>query len=102
MQFAHDFQTVLGRNLVGELKNLVHRPFLVVTMENMWPKFQRDFEGAQYFPYFVKSVDEKVLQADLTKLPTIEAASCQPTGRQRPGARPDHPISRLAIAFFRA
>jgi glycerol-1-phosphate dehydrogenase [NAD(P)+] len=73
MQFAHDFQTILGRNLVGELKNFVHRPFLVVTMEDMWPKFKKDFEGAEYFPYFVKSVDEQVLQADLTKLPTIEA-----------------------------
>jgi glycerol-1-phosphate dehydrogenase [NAD(P)+] len=73
MQFAHDFQTILGRNLVGELKNFVHRPFLLVTMEDMWPKFQKDFEGAEYHRYFVRSVDEKILLEDLTKLPSVEA-----------------------------
>src|SRR5690348_15579192 len=73
MQFAHDFQTILGRNLVGELKNFVHRPFLLVTMEDMWPKFAKDLEGAEFLPYFVKSVDQKALEADLAKLPPVEA-----------------------------
>jgi glycerol-1-phosphate dehydrogenase [NAD(P)+] len=73
MQFAHDFQTILGRNLVGELKNFVHRPFLVCTMEDIWPKFARDFEGADCHRYFVHSVDEKALLADLAKLPAVEA-----------------------------
>src|SRR5579859_3080358 len=73
MQFAQGFQTILGRNLVGELKNFVHRPFLLVTMEDIWPKFRQHFEGAAYHPYFVKSVDEKALLADLAKLPPVEA-----------------------------
>jgi len=73
MQFAHQFQTILGRNLVGELKNFVHRPFLLVTMEEMWPKFEKEFVGASFHPYFVKSVDEHVLLADLAKLPPVEA-----------------------------
>jgi glycerol dehydrogenase-like iron-containing ADH family enzyme len=73
MKFSHDFQTILGRNLVGELKNFVHRPFLLCTMEDMWPKFAPFFEGAEYIPYFVKSVDEKDLLRDLSKLPPFEA-----------------------------
>ena len=73
MRYAHDFQTILGRNLVGELKNFVHRPFLLVTMEDIWPKFERDLEGAQYHRYFVRSVDEKVLLEDAAKLPRVEA-----------------------------
>ncbi|HSY87093.1 MAG TPA: 3-dehydroquinate synthase, partial [Verrucomicrobiae bacterium] len=73
MQFAHDFQTILGRNLVGELKNFVHRPFLLVTMEDMWPKFEKALEGAVYHRYFVKSVDEKILEAELAALPPVEA-----------------------------
>ncbi len=73
MKFAHDFQTILGRNLVGELKNFVHRPFLLCTMEDMWPKFSPYFEGAEFIPYFVHSVDEATLLADLAKLPPFEA-----------------------------
>ncbi len=30
------FTTIYGRNLVGELKNIVQRPYLVVTMEDLW------------------------------------------------------------------
>jgi glycerol-1-phosphate dehydrogenase [NAD(P)+] len=73
MEFAHDFQTILGHNLVGELKNFVHRPFLVVTMEDLWPKFAWAFEGADCHRYIVRSVDEKALLADLAELPPVEA-----------------------------
>ena len=73
MKFSHDFQTIIGRNLVGELKNFVHRPFLLCTMEDMWPKFAPFFEGAEYIPYFVKSVDEETLLAAVGKLPNFEA-----------------------------
>ncbi len=73
MKFAHEFQTILGRNLVGELKNFVHRPFLLCTMEDMWPKFSPHFEGAEFTPYFVHSVAEEALVADLAKLPGFEA-----------------------------
>jgi glycerol dehydrogenase-like iron-containing ADH family enzyme len=73
MKFAHDFQTILGRNLVGELKNFVHRPFLLCTMEDMWPKFAHFFDQAEFIPYFVHSVDEAALLDDLGKLPHFEA-----------------------------
>ena len=32
------FTAIYGRNLVGELKNIVQRPYLVVTMEDLWDK----------------------------------------------------------------
>jgi glycerol dehydrogenase-like iron-containing ADH family enzyme len=73
MKFSHDFQTIFGRNLVGELKNFVHRPFLLCTMEDMWPKFKHFFEDAEFIPYFVHSVDQERLLADLDKLPPFEA-----------------------------
>ncbi|MBM3534151.1 MAG: iron-containing alcohol dehydrogenase family protein [Alphaproteobacteria bacterium] len=73
MRFMHDFQTVLGRNLVGELRNFVHRPFLLVTMEDMWPKFNAAFEGAECSVYFVRSVEEKALLADLAQFPDAQA-----------------------------
>lgn len=70
---AHGFQTVLGRNLVGELRHFVHRPFLVVTMEDLWPGFAEAFEGAECEPYFVRSVDEDELVRDLAALPDFAA-----------------------------
>lgn len=73
MKFSHDFQTIFGRNLVGELKNFVHRPFLLCTMEDIWPKFKHFFDDAEFIPYFVHSVDQQHLLADLDKLPVFEA-----------------------------
>jgi len=35
-----EFQTVFGRHLVERLPEFVHRPYLVVTMDDLWPKFQ--------------------------------------------------------------
>src|SRR5687768_8795725 len=37
---GHQFTTIFGRNLIGELPNFVHRPYLVVTMEDLWAKFE--------------------------------------------------------------
>ena len=34
------FPTVFGRELVGELPAFVHRPYLVVTMADLWPLFE--------------------------------------------------------------
>jgi glycerol-1-phosphate dehydrogenase [NAD(P)+] len=39
------FTTVFGRNLVGELPNFVHRPYLVVTMADLWPRFSAVLDG---------------------------------------------------------
>jgi len=44
-QTGHFFTTIYGRNLVAELPNFVHRPYLVVTMEDLWDKFRDAFDG---------------------------------------------------------
>jgi glycerol-1-phosphate dehydrogenase [NAD(P)+] len=40
-----EFTTVFGRNLVAELPQFVHRPYLVVTMDDLWPRFADVLEG---------------------------------------------------------
>jgi len=39
-----EFQTVFGRNLVAELPAFVNRPYLVVTMADLWPRFEGAFD----------------------------------------------------------
>src|SRR6476619_244493 len=39
------FRTVFGHELVGELPAFVHRPFLVVTMADLWPRFEDRLAG---------------------------------------------------------
>ncbi|HIC81764.1 MAG TPA: iron-containing alcohol dehydrogenase [Kiloniellaceae bacterium] len=70
---AYGFQTVFGRNLVEELNNFVHRPFLVVTMSDLWPLFESKLSTDFCQPYFVRSVAEADLLMDLEKLPMCEA-----------------------------
>ena len=48
------FTTIYGRNLVGELKNIVQRPYLVVTMEDLWEKFKNEFDD-DCIVHFVKN-----------------------------------------------
>ena len=33
------FDTVYGRNLLAEVPNFAHSPTLIVTMQDLWPKF---------------------------------------------------------------
>ncbi len=73
MRSTQEFPTVLGRNLIGELKNFVHRPFLVVTMHDLWPKFRDDLDGADCRVHFVTSMAEDVLLTALAQLPAVEA-----------------------------
>jgi glycerol-1-phosphate dehydrogenase [NAD(P)+] len=40
-----EFTTVFGRNLVAELPAFVHRPYLVVTMDDLWPRFEATLGG---------------------------------------------------------
>ena len=39
------FTTVFGRALVGELRLVAHRPYLVVTMDDLWPAFEGQLDG---------------------------------------------------------
>ena len=40
-----EFTTVYGRNLVAELPYFVHQPCLVVTMDDLWPRFADTLGG---------------------------------------------------------
>jgi hypothetical protein len=42
---AQGFRTVFGHELVGELPAFVHRPYLVVTMADLWPWFEDRLAG---------------------------------------------------------
>lgn len=72
-ELAYGFPTVFGRNLVEELNNFVHRPFLVVTMADLWPLFERKLSADVCRPYLVRSIDQADLLADLEELPACEA-----------------------------
>lgn len=66
---GHQFTTIYGRNLVGELPNFVHRPYLVVTMEDLWPKFEAFFDKNLAGVYLVRSLEYDDLSKALEKLP---------------------------------
>ncbi len=62
MSAGPGFTTVLGRNLIGELRHFVHRPFLVVTMADLWPIFAAELAGADCHVHLVDTVDAAALE----------------------------------------
>ena len=44
-EIPYGFPTIFGRGLLDEFKHIVNPPFLVVTMEDLWPMFGHHFEG---------------------------------------------------------
>jgi len=66
---GHMFTTIFGRNLVGELPNFVHRPYLVVTMEDLWDKFAGYFDKNLAGVYFVRTLEYDQLVQELDRLP---------------------------------
>ncbi|MCB2136937.1 MAG: iron-containing alcohol dehydrogenase [Rhodobacteraceae bacterium] len=62
----HAFPTAFGHDLLAEVPNFVATPYLVVTMEDLWPhlkdRFAKDIEV-----YFVRSMERADLEADLPK-----------------------------------
>jgi glycerol-1-phosphate dehydrogenase [NAD(P)+] len=65
------FTTIYGRNLLAELPNFVHRPYLVVTMEDLWPLFASTLEGPGLAGvHLVSSLDVVELDATVAALPT--------------------------------
>ena len=66
------FHTVYGRGLIPELKTFVHRPYLVVTMEDLWPRFSDDFDDGLAGPLFVGSLERADLEQIVSELPECE------------------------------
>jgi len=70
MEFTGNmFTTIYGRNLVAELPNFVHRPYLVVTMEDLWPKFEKYFDKNMADVYFVNTLEYDELMKEMDKIP---------------------------------
>jgi glycerol dehydrogenase-like iron-containing ADH family enzyme len=62
------FPTVYGRNLVGELRHFVHRPYLVVTMEDLWPRFAPAFDTNMAGVHLVHTLEKLELERALAHL----------------------------------
>jgi glycerol-1-phosphate dehydrogenase [NAD(P)+] len=60
-----EFHTVYGRNLVERLPEFVHRPYLVVTMDDLWPTFQDSLTDGSAGVHLVETLE-------LTELDDIE------------------------------
>ena len=64
-----EFTTVFGRGLVGEMSDVAHRPYLVVTMDDLWPAFEGQLAEHLAGVYRVSTLDLGQLEADATTLP---------------------------------
>ena len=69
----YGFPTVMGRGLIGEFRNFVNPPFLIVTMPDLWPLFADDFAGADYRLYLTDSIEQADLDRDAAALTDIRA-----------------------------
>lgn len=67
------FPIVFGRNLLAEFPNFAHRPYLVVTMADLWPRFAPHFDGGNVGPYLVHTLEHATLEAELDALPPVNA-----------------------------
>lgn len=63
------FVTIYGRNLIPELPVFVHRPYLVVTMADLWDKFKQYFDKNLAGVYLVRSLEFEDLSRDMETLP---------------------------------
>ncbi len=61
------FRTSFGRNLLKEVPGFASPPYLVVTMEDMWPQL-KDKMPAGTETYFVRSMERSILEADIERL----------------------------------
>jgi glycerol-1-phosphate dehydrogenase [NAD(P)+] len=64
------FTTIYGRNLVAELPNFAHRPYLVVTMDDLWPRFEAALDGpGMAGVHLVRTLELAELEGLLDELP---------------------------------
>jgi glycerol-1-phosphate dehydrogenase [NAD(P)+] len=64
------FTTVYGRRLVEALPEFVHRPYLVVTMDDLWPRFEPILAGEGIAGvHLVRTLDVTELEAVVDALP---------------------------------
>ena len=67
------FTTIYGRRLVSELPSYVHRPYLVVTMADLWPRFADEFDDSLVGPLLVTTLERRDLDRIVADLPPFAA-----------------------------
>src|SRR5689334_4795827 len=70
---GREFITVFGRGLVAELPVFVHRPYLVVTMADLWPMFADTLDGGHAHVHLVETLDVQRLEGIAETLPHGQA-----------------------------
>lgn len=70
---GREFLTVYGRGLVEELVNFVPRPYLVVTMADLWPRFEGRFDEGMAGVHLVQTLDRDELVREIEGLPPCAA-----------------------------
>ena len=63
------FTTVFGRGLVDELRHILPRPYLVVSMADLWPRFEAAFDAGLGAVHLVDSLEVADLERSLEGLP---------------------------------
>ena len=61
------FRVIFGRGLAKELDAIARRPYLVVTMENLWPAFESHFVSGLGKVHCVRSIEVADLDRALTE-----------------------------------
>ena len=59
------FHVVYGRKLLAEIPNIANPPYLIVTMKDIWPKFEKDLHTEDALEYFVETLEADELKKDL-------------------------------------
>jgi glycerol-1-phosphate dehydrogenase [NAD(P)+] len=67
------FVTVFGRDLVAELPNFVHRPYVVVTMADLWPGLEHHFDRHLAAVHEVTTIEVAALDEQVERLPEFAA-----------------------------
>lgn len=70
---ASSFNTIFGRGLIGELRHIAHRPYLVVTMADLWPRFAPHFDEHLAAVHFVETLEHDALAHAVDQLPAVNA-----------------------------
>jgi glycerol dehydrogenase-like iron-containing ADH family enzyme len=69
---GHEFTTVFGRGLVSELPRIAPRPYLVVTMDDLWPVFAGELETTGFGGvHLVRTLDIGELGRIVDEQPTV-------------------------------
>jgi glycerol-1-phosphate dehydrogenase [NAD(P)+] len=67
------FPVVYGRGLVAELPNIAHRPYLVVTMADLWPHFSGRLGDGCAAVHLVETLEQDRLDRVVAGLPPCES-----------------------------